>query len=172
MWRDTVIYRNVKLLALHIYICNAKQLMLPINMCNANNFFIGHGVTFHICNTYLHLTQIFFFYILWRIFHIYDNFYICNCFHSKGSYKSHTLLSVDLNRLSLGRFGPELFCLLLGPPGFNCWFSSAPVFQWCCLTPQGSPGVCRNTFLSSPHLCFILVFICDLFVSRDDPLMS
>ena len=22
------------------------------------------------------------------------------------------------------------------------------------------------------HLCFIIVFICDLFVSRDDPLMS
>ena len=56
----------------------------------------------------------------------------------------------------------------IGPPGFNCWFSSAPVFQWCCSTPQGSPGVGRNTFLSSPHLCFI----CDLFVSRDDPLMS
>ena len=69
-------------------------------------------------------------------------------------------------------FGPELFCLLLGPPGFNCWFSSAPVFQWCCSTPQGSPGVGRNTFLSSPHLCFIIVFNCDLFVSRDDPLMS
>ena len=34
------------------------------------------------------------------------------------------------------------------------------------------PGVGRNTFLSSPHLCFIIVFICDLFVSRDDPLMS
>ena len=33
-------------------------------------------------------------------------------------------------------------------------------------------GVGRNTFLSSPHLCFIIVFICDLFVSRDDPLMS
>ena len=33
-------------------------------------------------------------------------------------------------------------------------------------------GVDRNTFLSSPHLCFIIVFICDLFVSRDDPLMS
>ena len=30
----------------------------------------------------------------------------------------------------------------------------------------------RNTFLLSPHLCFIIVFICDLFVSRDDPLMS
>ena len=69
-------------------------------------------------------------------------------------------------------FGPDLFCLLLGPPGFNCWFSSAPVFQWCCSTPQGSPGVGRNTFLSSPHLCFIIVFICDLFVSLDDPLMS
>ena len=54
----------------------------------------------------------------------------------------------------------------------NCWFSFAPVFQWCCSTPQGSPGVGRNTFLSSPHLCFIIVFICDLFVSRDDPLMS
>ena len=24
-------------------------------------------------------------------------------------------------------------------PGFNCWCSSAPVFQWCCSTPQGSP---------------------------------
>ena len=69
-------------------------------------------------------------------------------------------------------FGPELFCLLLGPPGFNCWFSFAPVFQWCCSTRQGSAGVSRNTFLSSPHLCFITVFICDLFVSRDDPLMS
>ena len=46
------------------------------------------------------------------------------------------------------------------------------VFQWCCSTPQGSPGVGRKTFLSSPHLCFIIVFICDLFVSRDDPLMS
>ena len=57
-------------------------------------------------------------------------------------------------------------------PGFNCWFSSAPVFQWCCSTPQGSPGVGRNTFLSSPHLWFIIVFICDLFVSGDDPLMS
>ena len=33
-------------------------------------------------------------------------------------------------------------------------------------------GVYRNTFLSSPYLCFIIVFICDLFVSRDDPLMS
>ena len=65
----------------------------------------------------------------------------------------------------LSTFGPELFCLLLGPPGFNCWFSFAPVFQWCCSTPQGSPGVGRKTFLSSPHLCFIIVFIFDLLMS-------
>ena len=68
---------------------------------------------------------------------------------------------------------PELFCLLLGPPGLNCWFSFASVFQWCCSTPQGSPGVGNNTlFLSIPYLYFIIVFIRDLFVSRDDPLMS
>ena len=47
--------------------------------------------------------------------------------------------------------------------------SSVPVMLF------GTPGISgagRNTFLSSPHLCFIIVFICDLFVSRDDPLMS
>ena len=49
--------------------------------------------------------------------------------------------------------GLEFFCLLLGPPGFNCWFSFAPVFQWCCSILKGSPGVGRNTLcLSSPHL--------------------
>ena len=47
------------------------------------------------------------------------------------------------------------FCLLLGPPGFNCCFcSSVPVVLF------DTPGVGRNTlFLSSPHLCFIIVFI-------------
>ena len=69
-------------------------------------------------------------------------------------------------------FGPGLFCLLLGPPGFGCWFSFAPVFRWCCSAPRGSPGVGRSTFLSSPHLCFIMVFICDLFVSRGGPLVG
>ena len=53
------------------------------------------------------------------------------------------------------------------------YLSFVPVFQCCCSTPQGSPGVGHNMlFLSSPHLCFIIVFICDLFVSRDDPLMG
>ena len=47
-----------------------------------------------------------------------------------------------------------------------------PPGVWCS-TPRGSPGVGRNTlFLSSPHLRFIIVFIRDLFVTRDDPLMS
>ena len=40
---------------------------------------------------------------------------------------------------------PEIFCLLLGPPGFNCWFSFAPVFQWCCSTP-------RTTFTRTEQL--------------------
>ena len=69
-------------------------------------------------------------------------------------------------------FWPELFYLLLGPPGFSCCFSSAPVFQCCCSAPRGSPGVGRGTFLSSPRLCFIIVFICGLFVSRGDPLVG
>ena len=37
----------------------------------------------------------------------------------------------------------------------------------------GTGRVSHNTlFLASPHLCFIIVFICDLFVSCDDPLMG
>ena len=37
-----------------------------------------------------------------------------------------------------------------------------------------TPGISRyrNMFLSGPHLCSIVEFICDLFVSRDEPLMS
>ena len=68
-------------------------------------------------------------------------------------------------------FGPDLFCLLLSPPVqllvFFC--SSVPVVVF---DTPGSPGVGRNRILLSPHLYFIIVFICDLFVSRDDPLMS
>ena len=69
--------------------------------------------------------------------------------------------------------GAGVFCLLLGPPVFNCWFSFALVFQCCCSTPKGSPSVGSNTLcLSSPHLCFIKVFIRDLFVSSGDRVMS
>ena len=56
--------------------------------------------------------------------------------------------------------------------GSTVGFLFVPVFQWCCSAPRGSLGVGRNTFLSSPQLCFIIVFICDLSVSRGDPLMS
>ena len=70
--------------------------------------------------------------------------------------------------------GPLDFCLL--PTGVQLlvvFFFFAPVFQWCCSIPQGSPGVGRNTLcLSSPHLCFSIVFIRDFFISRYDPLMS
>ena len=62
--------------------------------------------------------------------------------------------------------------LLKGAYELSKELSNKGVDSWYCSTPQGSPGVGRNTFLSSPHLCFIIVFICDLFVSRDDPLMS
>ena len=62
--------------------------------------------------------------------------------------------------------------MLLCPPVFNYWFCFASVFQCCCSTPLRSPGVGRNKFLSSPHLCLIIVCIRDLSVSRDDPLMS
>ena len=57
-----------------------------------------------------------------------------------------------------------------------CWFGVPNIVaeptMFGCSAPRGSPGVGRNTFLSSPHLCFIIVFICDLSVSRGDPLMS
>ena len=63
-------------------------------------------------------------------------------------------------------------CLLLGQPGFNCWVSFAPVYPWCCSTPQGSPGFGRNTLcLSSPHLCFIIVFILSSIVQNFSPII-
>ena len=61
--------------------------------------------------------------------------------------------------------GPELFCLLLGPPGFNCWFSFAP-----CSVPVvlfDTPGIsrCRSQHISVEssslfHHSIYLWFIC------------
>ena len=85
---------------------------------------------------------------------------------------SDSMMAPTEKQFSLVGFGRSFFVCCLAHRGSTCWFSFAPVFQWCCSTSQGSPGVGRNTFLSSLHLCFIIVFICDLFVSRDDPLMS
>ena len=78
----------------------------------------------------------------------------------------------DIKLFILVGLGRSFFVCCLAHRDSTVGFVFAPVFQWCCSTPKGSPGVGRNTFLSSPHLCFITVFICDLFVSRDDPLMG
>ena len=40
--------------------------------------------------------------------------------------------------------GPELFRLLLGPPGLNWLPSFASGFQWCCLAVQGYPTVTQH----------------------------
>ena len=58
---------------------------------------------------------------------------------------------------------------LVEDPEIEYLFCGAPSGSETC---RAAAGVGRNTFLSSNHLCFIIVFICDLFVSRDDPLMS
>ena len=54
----------------------------------------------------------------------------------------------------------------------ECWFLQRLYGDKVICWYTGFPGVGRNTFLSSPDLCFIIVFICDLFVSRGDPLTS
>ena len=41
-------------------------------------------------------------------------------------------------------FGPELFRLLLGPPGLNWLSSFASDFQWCCLAVKGSQTVTQH----------------------------
>ena len=52
----------------------------------------------------------------------------------------------------------------------------AKVYGSRCIITLAKHEILRNSpdslFLSSPNLCVIIVFICDLFVSRDDPLMS
>ena len=62
--------------------------------------------------------------------------------------------------------------MLLGPPGFNCCFFLLQCSSGVVRHPRDLQLSGNTLFLSSPHLCFIIVFICDLFVSRDDPLMS
>ena len=69
--------------------------------------------------------------------------------------------------------GAGVFLSVAWPTGVQLLVFFCSVFEWCCSTPQRSPGVgCNMLFLLSPHLFFIIVFICDLFVSSDDPLMS
>ena len=58
------------------------------------------------------------------------------------------------NAIHFSWLGPELFRLLLGPPGLN--FASD--FKWCCLADQGSPYVTKH--------------VVDLFVYPDGSLPS
>ena len=69
------------------------------------------------------------------------------------------------------RLGVGAFLSVAWPTGVQLLVFFCSSVSVGCSTPKGSPGVGRNTFLSNPHLCFIIVFIYDLFVSRDDPLM-
>ena len=63
-----------------------------------------------------------------------------------------TLRWSGLNNYSLDGLGRNFLCLIFGSPGFNWWFSFAPVFQWYYLTTQGSPNVSTR--------CFSWVLIC------------
>ena len=78
----------------------------------------------------------------------------------------------DIKLFILVGLGQSFFVCCLAHRGSTVGFLLLQCSSGVVPTPQGSPGVGRNTFLSNPHLCFIIVFICDLFVSRDDPLMS
>ena len=74
---------------------------------------------------------------------------------------------LDLNYLSRS-FCPRSFC----PPGSTVGFlllrRSSGVVRY----PRDLQVSVATGFMSSPHVCFIIVFICDLFVSCDYPLMS
>ena len=56
----------------------------------------------------------------------------------------------------------HFLCLFLGSPGFNGWFSFAPVFQWVVFDNPGFSKCLNIWFLLSPHLCFSIGFIFDL----------
>ena len=47
-----------------------------------------------------------------------------------------------------------------------------PVFQCCCLNNQGISKYLKTLILLSPNVCFIIGFICDLSVVRNDLWMS
>ena len=43
----------------------------------------------------------------------------------------------DLKSICVDCLGLNFLCPLLGPLGFNWWFSFVVVFRRCCLTPRG-----------------------------------
>ena len=79
------------------------------------------------------------------------------------------LINLILKKYTWGWWWGVAGTTILKVDGFLLLKCSTGVFR----TPQGSPCVgCNTLFLSSPHLCFILVFILDLIVFHYDPLMS
>ena len=55
---------------------------------------------------------------------------------------------------------------------FNCWFSFAPVLSGVVRHPRDLQVSVATRSCRVLIFAFVIVFICDLFVSRDDPLMS
>ena len=82
----------------------------------------------------------------------------------------HRLITI----VHLGYFRPRcankgnFLCLFLSSSGFSWLFSFVPVFKCCCLTPRDLQMSQHILLLLSPHLCFIIGFICDLFVACND----
>ena len=63
--------------------------------------------------------------------------------------KMHTIVNASVNSSIIHRTNLLTYSIS-HRPGFDCMLSFAPVFHWCCSTPQRFPGVGRNTlFLSS-----------------------
>ena len=73
-------------------------------------------------------------------------------------------------KLYIGWLGPDV-CLFLGPPGFNWWFSFAPVFQWCCGRPRDRHVSQHVLVVEDPSLLHHGLFLI-LIVDYDDSLMS
>ena len=87
---------------------------------------------------------------------------------------SDSMMAPNIKLFILVGWGRSIFFLSVSwPTGVQLLVFFYSSVSMGCLTPQGSPGVGRNTlFLSSPHLCFNIVCIRDLFIFRDDPLLS
>ena len=75
-------------------------------------------------------------------------------------------MMTSIKSYSLDGLGWNFLCLILGSPGFNWWFSFAPVFHWWVLFDNPGISMCLSSLvLLSPHLSFIIGFICDLYVA-------
>ena len=65
------------------------------------------------------------------------------------------------------RWSGLLFYSVSRPTGVLLVVFFCAVFHWCCWRPQRSPSL-NTLFLLSPHLCFVIGFICDLSIGRNN----